>query len=88
MSEARHIELDQVAVTVSPSFTQEGSIIADTAVSRLLDMETAVEITTAAAREDVARLLETAERMCFVLNAVHEPHTVRRRAMVNGEPLA
>ncbi len=87
MSEARHIELERVVVTVSPWFTQEGSIIADTATSRLLDMETAIETTTAATREDVANLLETAERMCFVLNAVREPHTVRRRASVNGEPL-
>ena len=88
MSEARHIELDHVVVTVSPWFTQQGSIIADTATSRLLDMETAVEITTAAPREDVAKLLETAERMCFLINAVREAHTVRRHATVNGEPLA
>jgi hypothetical protein len=74
-------------VTVAPWFAQDGSIIADTATSQLLDLETAVEIATAAPRDEVAKLLETAERMCFVLNAVREPHAIRRRATVNGEPL-
>ena len=83
----RRLALDQVAVTVSPWFTQEGAILADTIQSRLSAIDTAVEIRTAAPREDVARLIQTAERMCFMLDAVREPHSMRTRAIVNGEPL-
>jgi hypothetical protein len=87
VSEARHIALDQIAMTVSPRFTQEGSILSDTVQSRLIDIDTSLEITTSAPREDVARLIATAERMCFMMDAVREPHTVRARVTVNGEAL-
>lgn len=87
VSEARHIELDQVAMTVSPHFAQEGSILADTVQSRLLDVDTSLEITSPASRDEVAKLIATAERMCFMMNAVREPHEVRTRVTVNGEAL-
>jgi len=87
VSEARHIELDEIAMTVSPRFTQEGSIMADTVQSRLIDIDTSLEITTSAPREEVARLIATAERMCFMMDAVREPHDIRTRITVNGETL-
>jgi hypothetical protein len=85
VSEARHIELDQVAMTVSPRFIQEGSILADTVRSQLIDIDTALEITTSAPREAVAQLIATAERMCFMMDVVRQPHEVRSRVTVNGE---
>jgi hypothetical protein len=85
VSEVRHIELDQVAMTVSPRFTQEGSILADTVRSELIDIDTALEITTSAPREAVAQLIATAERMCFMMDVVRKPHEVRTRVTVNGE---
>jgi hypothetical protein len=88
VSEARHIELDESAMTVSPQFSQEGSILADTVESRLLGIDTALEITTSASRDVVAKLVATAERMCFMVDAVREPHEVRTRVTVNGEVLA
>lgn len=88
VSEARHIELEQIAMTVSPRFSQEGSILADTVISRLLDIDTSLEITTAASREAVATVVATAERMCFMMDAIREPHEVRTRVTVNGEVLA
>ncbi len=87
VSEARHIELDEIAMTVSPRFTQEGSILADTVESRLLDIDTTLEIATSAPREAVAKLVATAERMCFMMDAVRKPHAVRTRVTVNGEVL-
>jgi hypothetical protein len=84
VSEARHIALDQVVMTVSPRFSQEGSILADTIQSRLLDIETSLEITTSAPREAVAQLIATAERMCFMMDAIRQPHEVRTRVTVNG----
>lgn len=88
VSEARHIELDQIAMTVSPRFTQEGSIMADTVESRLIDIDTSLEITTSAPREVVAQLIATAERMCFMMDVVREPHPIRSRVTVNGTALA
>lgn len=88
VSEARHISLDQIAMTVSPRFTQEGSILADTVQSRLIDVETSLEISTSAPREVVAQIVATAERMCFMMDAIREPHEVRTRVTVNGTALA
>jgi hypothetical protein len=88
VSEARHIELDQIAMTVSPRFSQEGSILAGTIQSRLIDIETALEITTSAPHDAVAQLVATAERMCFMMDAIREPHAVRTRVIVHGTTLA
>lgn len=87
VSEARHIELDEIAMTVSPRFSQEGSMLADTVESRLLDIDTSLEITTSAPREAVSKLVATAERMCFMMDAIRQPHEVRTRVMLNGESL-
>lgn len=87
VSEARHIELEHIAMTVSPRFAQEGSILADTVQSRLIDIETSLEISSAAPRETVAQIVATAERMCFMMDAIREPHEVRSRVRVNGTEL-
>ena len=50
-------------------------------------MEWLLEIATSAPREAVAKLVATAERMCFMMDAVREPHAVRTRVTVNGEVL-
>lgn len=86
-SEARKIELDDVSMTVTPRFEQTGSILADTAASRLLDVETRLEIVSSAPREKIAKLVATAERMCFMVDAIREPHAVCSTAILNGEPL-
>ena len=88
VSEARHIELDEITMTVSPRFKQEGSILADTVESKLTDIDTDLQITTSAPRQEVMQLVATAERMCFMMDAVREPHDVRARVTVNGEALA
>lgn len=87
VSEARHIELDEIAMTVSPQFAQAGSILADTVESRLLGIDTELEITTSAPRDVVSKLVATAERMCFMMDAVREPHEVHTRVTINGDVL-
>ena len=81
-------ELEEIAMTVTPQFSQEGSILADSVESRLLGIDTELEITTSAPRDVVSKLVATAERMCFMMDAVREPHEVRTRVMINGEVLA
>ena len=87
MGEARKITFDHVAMTVTPRFTQTGSIGADDATSRLLDVETRLELESAADPREVARLVATAERMCFLMDAIRNPHEVTARVALNGVPL-
>lgn len=72
---------------VTPRFEQTGSIGADTSTSRLLDVETELDIESPAPPEDVARLVATAERMCFLLDAIRLPHEVRSSTSLNGRRL-
>lgn len=74
-------------MTVTPRFEQTGSIGADTAASRLLDVETRLEITSSHGKSEIARLVATAERMCFLMDAIREPHAVHARTTLNGEAL-
>ncbi|MGH2586539.1 MAG: hypothetical protein ACRDJE_16615 [Dehalococcoidia bacterium] len=87
MSEARAIELDGVRMRVTPRFGGSGSILADTVKNRLVDIETALEIESTAPKEDVAKLVATAERMCYMMDVIRQPHEVRASVTLNGEPL-
>jgi hypothetical protein len=84
-SEARKIELQDVSMTVTPRFEQTGSIGADTISSRLIDVETSLHIDSPAAPDVIAKLVATAERMCFLMDAIREPHEVRNSTVLNGE---
>lgn len=88
MSEARKIELGHVSMTVTPAFTQTGSIGADTAKSELTSIATSLEIESQAPEALVAKLVATAERMCFLMDALRRPHTVETAVTLNGKPLA
>ena len=72
---------------VTPRFEQTGSIGADTAKSRLLDIETSLDIESDADPEAIAKLVTTAERMCFLMDAIREPHEVHNATSLNGKPL-
>ena len=72
---------------VKPRFEQTGSIHADTVGSRLVDVETSLHIDSQAPKEDIAKLVATAERMCFLLDTIREPHEVRNSVSLNGELL-
>ena len=86
-SEARKIELSDVSMIVKPRFEQTGSIHADTVSSRLLDIETSLNIESTAPREEIAKLVATAERMCFLMDTIRQPHEVHNTVSLNGNPL-
>jgi len=86
-SETRKIELDHVAMKVTPRFEQTGSIRADTIQSRLLDVTTSLDIKSSAPAEEIATLVATAERMCFLMDAIRQPHAVHHSTLLNGEPI-
>ena len=72
---------------VTPSFVMSGSILAGTAEHRLESMETSLEISSEADAETIAAMVDQAERMCFVLDALQRSHPVSRTASLNGRPL-
>lgn len=86
VSEARKIELDRVNVTVTPSFDQTGSIGKDDIQSRLLGVATHLEIDAQADTQKVSTLVATAERMCFLLDAINNTHEVASSVSINGTP--
>ena len=79
--------LDQVAMVVTPRFEQTGSIGNDDAKSRLLDVETRLELESPADPPEVAKLVATAERMCFLMDAIRNPHPATLRVTLNGQAL-
>lgn len=83
-SEARKIELRDVSMTVKPVFEQTGSIAADTAQSRLVDVETSLQINSPASPGEIAKLVATAERMCFLMDTIRNSHEVRNSTSLNG----
>ena len=64
-----------------------GSIKAGTAEHRLDSIEAALSLTADAEPEVVAAAVDQAERMCFVLDAIRRPHTVRATTTLNGRGL-
>lgn len=62
-----------------------GSILAGTARHRLDSMATSLEVEADADNQSVAALIDQAERMCFVLDAIESTHEVRRSATANGQ---
>lgn len=87
MSEAKKVELDRVEMVVTPRFEQTGSIVRGDAASRLIDVETKLELESSAEAAVVADLVATAERMCFLMDAIRNPHPVQARVALNGADL-
>jgi len=74
-------------MTITPSFEMSGSILAGTAEHRLAGIETDLDITADAEPAVLAELVDRAERMCFVLDAINRAHEVNGRVSVNGKAL-
>ncbi len=72
---------------VTPRFDQIGSIKAGTVQSRLLGVETELDISSSAPDDEVRELVRIAENMCFMMDAIREPHAVEASTTLNGEPL-
>jgi hypothetical protein len=64
-----------------------GSILGGTAEHRLISIETDLAVTADAPVDEVAEIVDQAERMCFVLDAINRPHEVNRQVSVNGQRL-
>ena len=87
MSEAKKVELDRVEMVVTPRFEQTGSIVRGDVASRLIDVETKLALESSAEAAVVADLVATAERMCFLMDAIRNPHPAQTRVALNGDDL-
>jgi len=72
---------------VTPSFEMSGSMLAGTAEHRLVGVETHLDLTTDHDPATVRALVDQAERMCFVMNAIAEPHEIAISTTRNGAAL-
>ncbi len=81
------MHLDEVDLTVTPSFEMTGSMLAGTAEHRLVSIDTHLDIRSALDATVVRELVEQAERMCFVLDALQRPHAVSSRTTLNDVAL-
>lgn len=55
--------------------------------NRLVDDDTPLNIDARVPKEEIAKLVATAERMCFLMNTFRKPHEVRNWMSLNGEAL-
>ncbi len=74
-------------MVVTPSFIMSGSMKAGTAEHRLESIRTAIDVVSDADPETIAAIVDQAERMCFVLDAIERSHSVERTASHNGRAL-
>ena len=74
-------------MTVTPSFEMSGSMLAGTAEHRLVGIDTHLDIITEQDSATVRAMVDQAERMCFVMDAVTRPHEISSITTRNGEEL-
>lgn len=82
------MEITKATMVVTPSFVMSGSMLAGTAEHRLDSIRTALDVASEADGETIASIVDQAERMCFVLDAIERSHGVERTATHNGQPLS
>jgi len=74
-------------VTVTPSFEMRGSMLAGTAEHRLVGVDTKLDVTTDHDHATVTALVDQAERMCFVMHSITQPHHITTTTTCNGRQL-
>ena len=84
MGEARKIAITSADVTVTPTFEMSGSMLAGTARHRLVSIASHLDLKADADRATISAIVDQAERMCFVIDAIENLHTVQRSVTING----
>lgn len=87
VAQARKVSVERASVTVTPTFQMHGSILRGDAEHRLGDLQTRVDIVSDASEDAIAALLDEADRLCFVTDAIVNAHPVRREVTLNGQVL-
>ncbi len=82
------VTVNGLRMRVTARYRVDGSVLDGTVQARMLGAETTLEIDSPDAAERVARVVQSAERGCFVLQALLTPVPVTGRTLLNGAPLA
>src|SRR5262249_7851003 len=81
------VAIDGMRMKVRGSYRVDGSVLNDTIEAQMVSAEIDVELESTDAPDRVARVLRTAERGCFVMQALLRPVPVTTHARLNGAPL-
>jgi organic hydroperoxide reductase OsmC/OhrA len=82
------VTVTRMTMHVKTTFRVTGSVLDDTVEGEMLAAETTLELDSPDPPERVARVVRTAERGCFVMQALLRPVPVTGRTLLNREPLA
>ena len=72
---------------VTARYRVDGSVLDDTIEGRMVGADTTLELDSPDPPEQVARVVRSAERGCFVMQALLQPVPVTARTLLNGAPL-
>jgi organic hydroperoxide reductase OsmC/OhrA len=81
------IQVDRMRMHVTARFRLQGSVLADTIHGGPVGIETRLELESPEPPEKVARLVQTAERGCFILQSLRDPVPVSTSTLLNGTKL-
>jgi organic hydroperoxide reductase OsmC/OhrA len=81
------VKIDGMRMRVAARYRSTGSVLDDTVEATMLGAETTLEIESPESPERVARVVRSAERGCFVVQALAKPVAVNTRTVLNGSAL-
>ena len=82
------VQVDDVRMHVVARFRVQGSVLQESIQADGVGIETRLEIDSTAPPEQVARLVRTAERGCFIMQSLLKPVPVTCTTLLNGAPLS
>jgi uncharacterized OsmC-like protein len=82
------VQVDNVRMHVAARFRVQGSVLQDSIQAEGVSIETRLEVDSAESPEQVARLVRTAERGCFIMQCLLKSVPITSTTLLNGTPLS
>jgi len=82
------VSVGRMRMRVKATYRLAGSVLNDTIQGEMVDAQTFLEVESPDPPARVARVIQNAERGCFVMQALLRPVPVSTSTLLNGEPLA
>ena len=81
------IKVDHARVTVTASYRVRGSVLRGDIQAEMTGVETRLALDSEEPPERIAKLVEMAERGCFIMAALQNPVSVTSTVALNGKAL-
>ena len=81
------IKVDHARVNVTASYRVRGSVLRGDIQAEMIGVETRLALDSEEPPERIARLVELAERGCFIMAALQNPVSLTSTVALNGEAL-